>query len=287
MNHTPRLLPRRFYHIYYRGNNRENIFIEERNYANFMRLSERFIGSIAQTYAYCSLRNHFHLLIRIKHPDEYINSAFKKKPPQQYFSNIFNVFARTINQTYRKTCALFNIPIRKLVLLTRNKLMTDFIKQKWFFPYSRDQRERFKVGDLVHEWTERYPRIFDEQDRQIAFNQPDYHFYEWLAAVLLRDSIGYLSLIEEYEFKVHKRQHEILRKIVSTDLYQLISNHKEEFGNTQVPDLFVYAPDHSDWFFCEVKGPNDMMRSSQNRFFEAIYELAKKPIYMVKFMQLE
>jgi REP element-mobilizing transposase RayT len=78
MNHTPRLLPRRFYHIYYRGNNRENIFIEERNYANFMRLSERFIGSIAQTYAYCLLRNHFHLLIRIKHPDEYINSAFKK-----------------------------------------------------------------------------------------------------------------------------------------------------------------------------------------------------------------
>lgn len=58
------LLPGVFYHIYNRGNNRENIFIEERNYTLFMNLYSRYIPPIADTYAYCLLRNHFHFLVR-------------------------------------------------------------------------------------------------------------------------------------------------------------------------------------------------------------------------------
>jgi hypothetical protein len=49
-----------FYHIYNRGNNRENVFIQERNYAYFMELWWKHISQIAETYAYCLLRNHFH-----------------------------------------------------------------------------------------------------------------------------------------------------------------------------------------------------------------------------------
>ena len=41
-----------YYHIYNRGNNRENIFIEERNYAYFLRLYAEHIVSVADTYAY-------------------------------------------------------------------------------------------------------------------------------------------------------------------------------------------------------------------------------------------
>lgn len=54
------------YHIYYRGNNGETIFPEEQNYANFMQLYSKYIAPIADTFAYCLLRNHFHFLIRIK-----------------------------------------------------------------------------------------------------------------------------------------------------------------------------------------------------------------------------
>jgi putative transposase len=60
------LCPGVFYHIYNRGNNRENIFREERNYAYFLQLYTRHIAPIAETYAYCLLKNHFHLLIRVK-----------------------------------------------------------------------------------------------------------------------------------------------------------------------------------------------------------------------------
>jgi putative transposase len=38
-----------YYHIYNRGNNRENIFIQERNYQYFLNLYSKFIDPIADT----------------------------------------------------------------------------------------------------------------------------------------------------------------------------------------------------------------------------------------------
>jgi hypothetical protein len=166
-------------------------------------------------------------------------------------------------------------------------MVTINMKTHWVFPTSQVQRELFKSGILLRQWTENYPNIFDVQDVKIALNQPDYHFYEWLSAVMLWHSIGYLSLVEKYEFKRHKRKQEILMNLISSDLFVLVTDHKKEFGNTQVPDLFVYAPDMSDWFFCEVKGPHDKMSLKQNRFFEALSNTAKKPIYVMKFLEIK
>jgi REP element-mobilizing transposase RayT len=59
-----------YYHVYNRGNNRENVFVEERNYRYFLKLYANYIEPIADTYAYCLLRNHFHLLVRIKTVEE-------------------------------------------------------------------------------------------------------------------------------------------------------------------------------------------------------------------------
>jgi hypothetical protein len=60
------LIGGQYYHIYNRGNNGENLFIEERNYQYFFNLYIRYIYPIANTYAYCLMRNHFHLLVRMK-----------------------------------------------------------------------------------------------------------------------------------------------------------------------------------------------------------------------------
>ena len=62
-----------YYHIYNRGTNRENIFIEERNYQHFLKLYGHYITPVAETFAYCLLRNHFHVLVKIK-PEEEIRA---------------------------------------------------------------------------------------------------------------------------------------------------------------------------------------------------------------------
>lgn len=65
----------KYYHIYNRGNNGENLFIAERNYAYFLNLYAKHIGPVAETFAYCLLRNHFHLLIRIKNDQKFPDSG--------------------------------------------------------------------------------------------------------------------------------------------------------------------------------------------------------------------
>ena len=103
----------KYYHIYTRGNNRENIFIEERNYAYFLKLYARHIEPIADTFAYCLMRNHLHLLARIKDltglPD-----LSGLKDPSQAFSNLFNAYARAFNKTYQRTGALFQRPFSRI-----------------------------------------------------------------------------------------------------------------------------------------------------------------------------
>ncbi|MDQ3007860.1 MAG: hypothetical protein M3R47_21080, partial [Chloroflexota bacterium] len=63
-----------YYHIYNRGTNGENIFIQERNYEYFLKLYEKHISPIADTFAYCMLRNHFHIAVRIKSEEEIIET---------------------------------------------------------------------------------------------------------------------------------------------------------------------------------------------------------------------
>ncbi|HSF81052.1 MAG TPA: transposase [Anaerolineales bacterium] len=108
----------RYYHIYNRGNNRENIFIEERNYQYFLRLWEKYIEPVAETYAYCLMRNHFHFLVRIKDFEYIPDRISHRKPPigilGQQFSNLFNAYTRTINSSYQRTGALFQRPFKRV-----------------------------------------------------------------------------------------------------------------------------------------------------------------------------
>jgi putative transposase len=86
-----------YYHIYNRGNNRENLFREERNYHHFLKLYARYIPPIADTYAYCLLKNHFHVLVRLKTAAEQSRNA-KVLSPSQQLGNLFNAYSKAINK---------------------------------------------------------------------------------------------------------------------------------------------------------------------------------------------
>jgi REP element-mobilizing transposase RayT len=106
----------KYYHIYNRGNNRENIFVEERNYPYFLKLYAKHIEPIADTFAYCLMRNHFHLLVRIKDTQDLIGLSDLSglKDPSQAFSNLFNAYARSFNKAYQRTGTLFQRPFGRI-----------------------------------------------------------------------------------------------------------------------------------------------------------------------------
>ena len=112
MSSPPPLQPGVFYHIYNRGTNRENIFVEQRNYPYFLQLYVRHIGPVAETYAYCLLKNHFHVLVRIK--DDPDPKGLKRPLGSMAFSNFFNAYAKAINKAYQRTGSLFQHPFGRI-----------------------------------------------------------------------------------------------------------------------------------------------------------------------------
>jgi REP element-mobilizing transposase RayT len=144
MTSPPSLLYDTYYHIYNRGNNGENIFIQERNYEHFLNLHFKYIEPIAETFAYCLLRNHFHMLVRVKSEEE-IKETLKvslvnqrhvrqNNPANKYaswagkplgsnyaskkFSDFFNAYAKAINKAYTRTGSLFEHPFGRVPVTT-------------------------------------------------------------------------------------------------------------------------------------------------------------------------
>ncbi len=118
---TP-LIEGHFYHIYNRGVNGTNLFIEERNYPYFLQLWKKHIVPVAETYAYCLLKNHFHALVRIRdnYGDIPQSPKSKKTPAQQQFSNLFNAYSKSINKAYTRTGRLFEEKYQRIWIDTED-----------------------------------------------------------------------------------------------------------------------------------------------------------------------
>ena len=106
MTYEP-LIPGMYYHIYNRGNNGEDLFIEEKNYYYFMKLLMKYTSSIAELLSYCLLKNHFHLLVKT-------NENTNNSKISQGFSNFFNAHAKAINKAYNRTGSLFNNRFKRI-----------------------------------------------------------------------------------------------------------------------------------------------------------------------------
>jgi len=137
------------------------------------------------------------------------------------------------------------------------------------------EKALFHAGTLRVEWAKKYPQIFDEQEVQIAANQPEGHFFEWFAAVHLYETTGWLSLVESYQFKVQKWKRNVLQQLGAFELLEFFDNKiRAGFGRRQAPELLVYAQDFSDFYFCEVKGPTDHLHPKQIEYFNAMSKAA-------------
>ncbi|TDN98357.1 transposase [Sunxiuqinia elliptica] len=124
----PPLEHNHFYHIYNRGINSCNLFQENTNYEYFLSLYAKYISPVANTYAWVLMRNHFHLLVKIKGEDE-IQAFFQhlqgiknleglkgtnRTRVNQQFSNLFNAYTKAYNKRYSRTGSLFEHPFRRI-----------------------------------------------------------------------------------------------------------------------------------------------------------------------------
>ena len=130
-----------FYHIYNRGNNHDDIFLQERNYAYFLDLWWKHVCPIAETWAYCLLKNHFHAVVYIKNKEDLPGL----KNPSKYFSNFFNAYARGVNIATQRTGALFERPFKRIPVDSTSYLMQLIV-------YIHQNPQKHKFADDFREW---------------------------------------------------------------------------------------------------------------------------------------
>jgi putative transposase len=125
--HTDPLHANSFYHIYNRGINSENIFKEIQNYKYFLEKYAKYIEPIAKTYAYCLLKNHFHIAIQTRTSEEILDFYATKNLNKdkkltaseiisKQFSHLFNSYAQSINKSYSRTGGLFEEPFLRILV---------------------------------------------------------------------------------------------------------------------------------------------------------------------------
>jgi REP element-mobilizing transposase RayT len=145
-----------YYHIYNRGNNGIDVFFDSESYYHFLRLFDRYISPIAETYAWCLLKNHFHILVYIKLDIEIDFSKLEystvEKPkvldPSKQFGHLFNAYTQAINKKFKRTGALFEKPFERkqitsekylqnvIYYIHNNPVQHGFVQQMSLYPWS-------------------------------------------------------------------------------------------------------------------------------------------------------
>jgi len=105
--------PERLYHIYNRGNNKEAIFKEERNYQFFLNRFKEYLSEWVDVHAYCLMPNHFHFLIEIQSLEEHQRPQLERQ-----FRNFFISYAKAINKAYDRTGSLFQYKFKRKLINT-------------------------------------------------------------------------------------------------------------------------------------------------------------------------
>jgi len=129
-----KLIPNQTYHIFNHANGFENVYCEDENFRFFLEKYQVYISPIAETYSYCLMPNHFHLVVRIR-KREVIEELIRNKKNfskvsldfgkvkvvnevkidnneiekfiSKQFSNLFSCYTQSFNKMYKRMGSLF------------------------------------------------------------------------------------------------------------------------------------------------------------------------------------
>jgi len=114
------LHPGTIFHVFNRGINGAPIFFEEKNYHYFLQQYGRYVHPFVETFAYCLLGNHFHILVRVRSEQELQSVISKNKEKDHYwhvskaFGSLFQGYTRAMNNMYNRTGALLETPFKRI-----------------------------------------------------------------------------------------------------------------------------------------------------------------------------
>ena len=150
-----------FYHIYNHAVGGRDLFRETDNYHYFLSLYDKHIEPIADTYAWVLMKNHFHLLVRIKEEDELSKlrttdrvqnpvsgKDYKIGTPSQQFSRLFNAYSQAFNKYYNTRGTLFERPFKRKWIDNEN-----YLKQVILYIHNNPVHHGFCEHPMEYPWS--------------------------------------------------------------------------------------------------------------------------------------
>ncbi len=141
------LQPNTSYHIFNHANGFENVFREDENFRYFLEKYQLYISPIAETYAYCLLPNHFHLVVRMRKREviedlirlnfskvkrnfgkvERITDVEIERYLSKQFSNLFSSYTQSFNIMYKRMGSLFIKNFKRNPILDKEQFTNTII----------------------------------------------------------------------------------------------------------------------------------------------------------------
>ena len=122
-----KLQEKQYYHIYHRGIDRRKLFEQDWDLRQFLKKYWYYLYLSVETYAYCLLGNHVHILIRVRTENQQKNlfECLKSKVPFDsvfgldhndfkflsasfQFGHLFNSYTKYFNKKYERSGVLFD-----------------------------------------------------------------------------------------------------------------------------------------------------------------------------------
>lgn len=100
------LEPGKYYHVYNEARNGYPLFEDEDAFRFFLKLYQTHVCPVAETFAYCLLRDHLHLLIRIR--DNATGSLYKP------FALLFNGYTKGYNRHTGREGRVFRFKLKRI-----------------------------------------------------------------------------------------------------------------------------------------------------------------------------
>lgn len=144
----------KFYHVYNRSVDRKPLFKSKNNYIYFLKRYDEYLLEYVDTYAYCLLGNHFHLLILIKDLTTFQKLSNLQSNKEQksahdivshQFKKFFQSYAMAFNKQQDRIGTLFQTPFKR-VLVENHKYIENTIT------YIHKNPEHHGLVDDFREW---------------------------------------------------------------------------------------------------------------------------------------
>jgi putative transposase len=201
----PHLYEGQFYHIYNRGNNKENIFYKRKNLSYFLSKYDKYLTHFINTYAYCLMPNHFHLLIKVKNEVEIISNIKKYWKSNidntnidltdvisNQFRSFFVSYAMSINEQEKRSGSLFLKNFKR-------KQVQNNLERLIFYIHFNPVHHKISDSFENYEWSS-YSKILNNHGKKNVYEE----ILEWFGGkenyVKYHKECLEMNMLEEQEF---------------------------------------------------------------------------------------